>query len=195
MKRKRRCVARGAAFGAVLLCTAWIGTVSAQQSSAGADATIEELASDLEAIEDEVRAASVSANDMAAILAEVEEIRVQPREDAAPLRTAKPGEAFTVNGRFGDWYSVELSPPVQSSKSGWLPARAARIEVQQSPPANGSFADRAVGKLLSMVRNMREKYRDNEYVRVTGFTVDVGLPPSVSVGFEFVEQTETSGPE
>ena len=38
---------------------------------------------------------------------------------------------------------------------------------------------------MESVNRMKERYVQNPYVTVTGFTVTVGAPPSVSINLEF----------
>ncbi|MFU0507738.1 hypothetical protein [Pseudaminobacter sp. NGMCC 1.201702] len=40
-------------------------------------------------------------------------------------------------------------------------------------------------ELIKKARNMKERWADNPYVSVTGFSLSLSIPPSIDVEFEF----------
>lgn len=114
-------------------------------------------------------------------------VRLGATQTAAALFTPKPGQTFQVIDKTEDWYAIRLLEPVQGFSSGWVSA----AEVVPTSSANKgtvkqtSFADDAFRQLTEQAAKMRDSYRNNPYVAVSGFAVNVGIPPSVSINFEF----------
>ena len=77
-----------------------------------------------------------------------------------------------------------------------IPARYRVIRVQSIQgtnksqvfePNEGETEISIYSRLTDYVQSVYFKYKDNKYFRVSGFSVDVSLPPSVTVDFEFRE--------
>jgi len=49
------------------------------------------------------------------------------------------------------------------------------------PPAKADVFE----EIVEQASKMKDKYKNNPYVSVTGFSVNVGVPPSMSINIEF----------
>lgn len=114
-------------------------------------------------------------------------IRIGAAQTAASLFMPKPGQTFQVVDKAADWYAVRLPEPVQGFSSGWVNAADVVLTetYKKQTSSSVSVADDVYRKLTDQVARMRDSYRDNPYVSVSGFAVNVGIPPSVSINFEF----------
>ncbi|MDR7009601.1 SH3 domain-containing protein [Paraburkholderia strydomiana] len=105
--------------------------------------------------------------------------------------TVSKGGKYRVVDKVGDWYAVELNGPLARVNTGWVNAAdvspikmAAGIDVPVNSPAAPSTAA-VYDVIVQKASQLKEKYRNNPYLSVTGFTVNVGIPPSVGMNFEF----------
>jgi len=110
-------------------------------------------------------------------------LRAGAGDKAATLRQVKPGELFPVISQVGDWYAVRMATPYEGLNTAWLKAAAA-VPVPDDARSTGSAGDAIFVRLTESAARLRESYRSNPYVNVTGFAVNV-VPPSVSINFEF----------
>ena len=109
------------------------------------------------------------------------------------ITIASMGQKFKVVDKVNDWYAVSLSHPTQGFDSGWVKASqvvAEPISWQFAQTVNKkiekeSLIDRMYKKIMDSVITFREKYEKNPYIKVSGFSVDISFPPSVSIAFEF----------
>jgi hypothetical protein len=121
--------------------------------------------------------------------------------------TAKKGEKLYVLDRTNDFYAVVAD----NGTTGWIPASDVKpifkagynkwdkpfdydtwgTEVTTSsvqnaaPPADSSMTARVFKSLAEQAVQFRDSYKDNKYMYVSGFTVHVGIPPSVDLAFSF----------
>jgi len=103
---------------------------------------------------------------------------------AGTIVKVSEGENFPVVDRTSDWYAVELKEPVNGLNVGWIPATAVvltlkRSNVQTTPADNGIF-----NTLAAEAAQLKRKYENNPYFKVTGFTFNT-TPPGLSINFEF----------
>jgi Tfp pilus assembly protein PilW len=66
-------------------------------------------------------------------------------------------------------------------------AEAQTILAQGAAQA-GTFEDissTVIAEAIKIIADLRESLVGNEYVRISGFTLTAGFPPSISVDFEF----------
>jgi len=106
----------------------------------------------------------------------------------AELTAVEEGASLKVIDKVGEWYAVSLDKPVEGLNTGWINSQEIVPAVTVSPITEASFSsfmDRKFNDILAMVSKMKEKYKNNPYVRVAGFRI--GLPPSVQVEIEFKE--------
>lgn len=116
-------------------------------------------------------------------------IHAEPDRESQVLETLDEGTRLRVFSVSGNWYEVLLRSPVGDQSVGWLPAQTAL-------PVGPQLYRLGVGlpfvdmwdEVVQKAAEIREKYTENPYVRVTGFDVEVGFPPSVTVGFEFKQE-------
>lgn len=109
------------------------------------------------------------------------------------LNKPSRGTSFKVVDKVGDWYAVTLDRPTKGQTTGWVKAAMVAPEVIKLAPTGmavdpgkqETVSDRIYEQITKSVTAIREKYKNNSYLRVTGFTVNVALPPSVTVSFEF----------
>lgn len=111
-------------------------------------------------------------------------LRLGATETANQLSTATPGEKFKVLDKTGDWYAVKLARPVEGYTAAWVKASDVVPYVEIQPKAE-TIAEDLFRKLTEQASKIKDSYRNNPYVSVTGFTVNVGISPSVGVNFEF----------
>ena len=115
--------------------------------------------------------------------------------NAGVVESVSAGKKFPVLDKVGDWYAIALDKPVEGFSTGWVQAAKA-VPYWDITAGAGvlSVADRAASQSLtdslysaatSLVTEIRRKYEADPLVRVSGFTVDVSIPPGVSVLFEF----------
>jgi hypothetical protein len=55
----------------------------------------------------------------------------------------------------------------------------------QSAPQDSNVTARLFKSLTEQAVQFRDSYKDNKYIYVSGFTVHVGIPPSVDLAFTF----------
>lgn len=116
------------------------------------------------------------------------------------------GSELRVIDQVGEWYAVSLG----SGTSAWVQAADVvprTIDLQDETPymrwmqdpalAQGGvlaqpqgvdqpgWTERKIQELLRSASDMRDRYRDNQHIEVTGFSLVVGFPPSISVDFDF----------
>lgn len=160
----------------------------------GLDATLTELARELASLQKEVQAVSESTQQYVKYTTGFGNVRVTAPEagvyagaaaTADLIRKLPAGENLRVVDKAGDWYAVEMSKQVGEMKGGWVnaadvvPFGTAMTEPSATP------AEKAYDLVLEKVRRLKVKYDDNPYVRITGFNIDISLPPALSIGFEF----------
>lgn len=46
-------------------------------------------------------------------------------------------------------------------------------------------ANNAMDEAINYISELHQQYKDDPFVAITGFNVNVGVPPSVGVTFEF----------
>lgn len=118
------------------------------------------------------------------------EVRAGASDKAAPLLKAKLNQIFPVIDKAGDWYAVKIPENIGGVSSGWIQA-ADVVPIPSAFPSTpqpfqaSSVADSIYRELTQRAVRFRDAYRNNPYISVTGFSVNVGVPPSVSISFEF----------
>lgn len=188
--------------------------VSAAQSASIPKAVVDSIASDLADLQSAVVAAqsrldsSSSTNSFGASLPPTYRVpnvlgvevtgakpavRAGASKGANKLLEPKRGEKFLVLDKADDWYAVKLPQPVEGHMTGWVNASDVIVEKAVDASLTGQVVatpSRAVAEdvfrmLTERAGRIRDAYKDNPYVSVSGFTVNVGVPPSVGVNFEF----------
>jgi len=66
------------------------------------------------------------------------------------------------------------------------PASSARMVLSLgAAPQGESWWDRKRDALLKRAADLRDKYRNNPYIEVKGFSIELGISPSLTIDFEF----------
>ena len=104
-----------------------------------------------------------------------------PDTKSMTLSTLDPGDTYKVlSPGPGDWLSV-----LYNGKTGWVSGSKGKvIAAAMTDPASSSW-DEQIAKLLKQAADLKAQYDKNQYVSVKGFSLDVGIPPSVTIDFEF----------
>ena len=105
-------------------------------------------------------------------------------DDSGVLTKLPEGQTARIVDKAGDWYAIGLDQEVKGQRAGWVPASS----VVPEPVAFGPSPinkDDIYESIMEQVSAFKEKYKQNPYIRITGFSVDVSLSPGVSVDFEF----------
>jgi uncharacterized protein YgiM (DUF1202 family) len=118
-------------------------------------------------------------------------LRAGAADQAKAVTKVPAGATFDVIDRAGEWYAVKLDKPTQGLTTAWVKAADATREPQKRAESDQvkqtSMADQIYEQITKSVTSIRDRYKDNPYVRVSGFTVNVAIPPSVTISFDFVK--------
>jgi hypothetical protein len=122
------------------------------------------------------------------------------------LYKAAKDKSFAVWDKSGDWYAIDLdgknagwvaaSDVVPQGKmiwnynDMWAPNKSTASDKSvatssSTTTADASIYERVYDTMTSTASAIRDKYSNNKYIEVTGFVVNVGVPPSVSMNFSF----------
>jgi hypothetical protein len=166
------------------------------------DAAMKELAGDLAKLHTEIQSAyqtEVVAMGFPAVIdlyrpkfvsvtADKGTVYIGADAKAPIVQTVQKGQKFKVVDKVSDWYAVAFDQPVHGMETGWV--KAAQVVPQtyfpiSTAPPDKSLTDRVYEKIVASVKAFRDRYETNPYVTVKGFSVDISVPPSVSISFEF----------
>jgi hypothetical protein len=92
------------------------------------------------------------------------------------------GTSAAIVDRVGPWYAIKLNDQYQ--QTGWVEAGT----VVPEPAAFGPYpvtGDDLYERAMEQVKILKKKYEENPYIRITGFSLEVSVPPAISVDFEF----------
>ena len=93
-----------------------------------------------------------------------------------------------MRGQVNDWYAVDLKQPINGLSSGWVRSTdVVPVKVASKPKISKSAMDRIYETIVKKASEVKEKYKDNPHLRVSGFSIKVSFPPSVSLDFDFKE--------
>jgi hypothetical protein len=121
--------------------------------------------------------------------------------NAEIINTAKEGETFVVLDRVKDWYgiapAITYTPGQGEAYFGanvisWVRERDVSIKATFHPentlrPVQVAPRLTSYERLAQQAIAIKRRSDNNPYMRVTGFTVQLGPLPSVSISFEFKE--------
>lgn len=107
--------------------------------------------------------------------------------------TAQKGQDFKVVDKINDWYAISLGKPVSGINAGWVnasqvvpvPTSSFYSLINKYTNKQSSVTDRMYREIMNSVIGFRDKYKNNPYIKVNGFSIDIGIPPSLSLDFEF----------
>lgn len=157
------------------------------------------IADDLATLQKEIQTASASAEaqqiaagtraiQFVTITKDNAALKYGADENASSYSKASAGQTFKVLDKANDWYAVQLEKPAKGIDSAWVNAADVAPKFQyigNTQAKDSSVADKLYQQIMESVKKVKDKYDKNPYVSVSGFSVDVGIPPSVSVSFEF----------
>lgn len=178
--------------------TVLIVMIALPATSVGQDlsSTLTDLAEDLEGIQAELEAIErtnlelVAAESGFAIAATEDSVPVYSGADVATdkIYEAMEGMNFRVINQANDWYAVQL-PQAGSNgmTTGWMNAASGVPNIITPETPDPSLRDRLLQNMMERVQAMREKYENNPHIQVSGFNVEIGISPSLSIGFSFKE--------
>jgi hypothetical protein len=173
----------------ILIALLFFGSASAQNTvDGGLDKSMQSLASDLANLQREIHADSnqaIAGEGVASVQVKKNGARVYTAADksSGEIKALKAGATLPVVNKVDDWYVVNLSGE-GDHKFGW-------VQADWVAPKDYNFTTKVSNeediyqKVISRIQDFKRKYDDNDYVRVSGFSVDVGIPPSVNISFEF----------
>ena len=114
---------------------------------------------------------------------------------AGVVDSVSAGTRFHLLDKVDDWYAVALDKPVQGFSSGWVQAAQSvpyselamvKAGAQLAGDASSqSFTDRLYSGITASVRDIQRSYEADPHVGISGFSVDLSIPPGVSILFEF----------
>jgi hypothetical protein len=175
-----------------ILSVAWVAAAQAEQPKT-LETTMGDIAADLTTLQREVEIGSPKY--AAYALPSLRRIKLTGKnvpiykgadQTSGVLMKLSEGKVLPVLDKAGEWYAVGLDQTNTEFKSGWVHASAVvpesyTFQAQQVQ----STSDAMYQRVMDRVRGLKEKYQNNPYVRVTGFSVDITVPPAVSIAFEF----------
>lgn len=110
-------------------------------------------------------------------------IHADANTSSAVVSKPQVGATVKLLGREGNWYRVEPVEPSPQGTQGWIQAPAIEPYTQAATASYSS--DALFQQLTEMATKIRDEYQNNPFIRISGFDVEIGLPPSVTVNFEF----------
>jgi len=94
---------------------------------------------------------------------------------------ADAGTMYKVVAKMPEWYALDVAKAGGAQfPTGWVHASAG-VPVVVSQSTESWITSVLVEKAIAV----REYFRNNEYFYIKGFTLTAGIPPSVSIQFEF----------
>jgi len=167
-------------------------SVAFAQSASTYDETLKELSKDLSGLQHALDVARARSGLQAAY---GYPIRIQVTKPATDLfagaadntrvvQKGKQGQTFLVVDKAGDWYAVALPRPSQGQDVAWVRA-AEVVPTYRIPATQQSSSDIIYNTINEQIRAIKEKYKENPYIYVKGFSVSLGTNLSVAVSFEF----------
>ncbi len=108
--------------------------------------------------------------------------RAEPSAGAPETGSFMTGESARVLSKKGDWYLVMNS----QDRAGWVQGNSfSMLSVSDQAFEN------AIAAAMRMLASMKAKYEKGP-VTIKGFSIDVKIPPGVSVEFEFKATAATT---
>ena len=121
----------------------------------------------------------------------------KPRTSKKKFDTLQIDSEFPLIGQFGDFVGIE-----HKNQAHWVPGGKVKIAANVvpgsqdmihrddgTPATSGYVLSEMWGSLkASLLRRaiaLRDEYRENPYIAIKGFTIELGLVPSLSIEFEF----------
>lgn len=173
----------------ILIALLFSGSALAQNAvDSGLNKSMQSLASDLASLQREINANSnqgMAYEGVTSVQVKKSGARVYAAADksSGEIKEFKAGVTLPVVKKVDDWYVVNLLGE-GGQKFGWVQADWVAPK-DYNLKANASSEEDIYQKVIGKIQDLKKKYDNNDYVRVSGFSVDVGIPPSVNISFEF----------
>jgi hypothetical protein len=155
--------------------------------------TYRDVANDLTKIQDLIDSAQKAPLEkiprQLVVTAEKAELRKGAMETTPKIAEASEGKLYSVIDKASNWYAVQLEEPIAGQSVAWVSAASVApmvffddIEYQIDSFTNGIYE-----KILNQINSFKDKYKNNPYVNVSGFSINIGTNISATVSFEFKE--------
>ncbi|HET6620595.1 MAG TPA: hypothetical protein VFG64_11685 [Dongiaceae bacterium] len=151
------------------------------------DEQVQALGQDLSKIQAIVKAMNLEQQNVAknkatekkVIVTDPTKVWPQAHKDNNAVANVEEGTVLKAVGKEGKWLKVQ--PFDLDYTQGIWDQGYVEIDKVVSADDSGDLYD----MLVKSVEEMRQKYKSNPYISVSGFTVSVGIPPSVDIQFDF----------
>jgi hypothetical protein len=161
-----------------------------QQQAPIPDDVIQKLANDLARLHQAALQAQSQVQWSIPVPAEVEvtsetPVKAGAHPSAKALLVARPGQRYAVVDKAGDWYAIQAGPNTYGwvSAANVVPVAKSGGTMLQSTPT--PYIEQIYQTLTDGAVRLRDVYKGNPYVIVTGFSLQVGWSPSVEITFVF----------
>ena len=170
---------------------------SAAAQTSERDKAIEGFATDLAEVQARIQSANAKAaqvtaapaswQDGAAVLKDDAVARSEPNKTSTALATLPEGSKVDIVSQTSDWSGVLLSGDTADARVGWVTKSALGAAAGTYTQADyKSVADDVLDVVIQEAKALLEKTKNNPYVRISGFTTEIGFTGvSLSVQFEF----------
>lgn len=186
-----------------LLIVVLICSFALPASGQNAEQAIEEFSQDLEALQHSIR--QLQEGQVTPTIPEAEldaittlggepsiaatrrptELKIEPFRGSDRIGQIPAGAEVAVIGREGNFAQLHYESN-GAEITGWA-------EVNELSVASASsIADIAIGPLVRQAHGLQQRWQNNEYVAVSGFTVSL-FPPSINVSFAFRDSPAGDG--
>ena len=178
---------------ASLLAISLQGTVAYAQQSAVPPETLRELSADLADIQRAMAKAYQSeqlptAPTTVKVTSDNATVLSGANSTAKPLGFVGNGTNLKILDKVGEYYAVQ-GTGAEKWTSGWIKAdnvvpTSAGFIPAFPPPTSPGVLDQIFDEAMAKLEALKVKYDKNKYVRVSGFSITLGIPPSATVDFE-----------
>ena len=105
---------------------------------------------------------------------------------AAVYFTGDYATAQTRRGQAPQALSADSAKASREASNAYLAQELAEMQRRAGiAAAGGPSAQEVISQLVERMTRLRDTFKDNPYVGITGFAVNIGIPPSVSLNVEF----------
>jgi len=112
-------------------------------------------------------------------------VHEKPKLKSKIVFKAHKGDTFGIVSQLGDFYQIKFNQG-EIEKTGWIAVSDTKNR--------GLFKKMYESIIQSMIR-LQARYQDSPYIYISGFTINVNIPPSVSINIDFRQQDSQSGGE
>lgn len=111
-----------------------------------------------------------------------------PNTEAQGVAIVGKGWRLNVLGTQDDWFMVTV-PYTKNAVMGYVSKKlgVATIQPASFQASARNWWQSKVAELLRNAAEMKNAYSNNPYVRIPGFSVSLGITPSLNINFDFVQ--------